>query len=555
MLPCLLAAAVSLAGTGALPADEPFEHAGLLPRDVAVYVHVDRGSRLRGELLGKPLGDTLQQAFERSAFREAWSQLASLAGMEQGDLFDRLVGGNATVAVRHAPAAPGGLGGAVGARGEGGADWVALLRVDDGTWAEFLSSIKPRIRRGPGKVVVRELPEQNLLMARLGGMLIVGPGRDAKAGLFAEVIAGWGDATVLRLAQDPGMTAARDLGEGDVGIFLRHDPPLGGATAAVLEVGDDSVSVRHISRFASSPFGASPRPTTLTADIIDRLGEGRVAVVAHPLRLPPGELAGFVRAQLPAGAITPAMQDNLGERLLMLVGERSGPALTRGAERLLTFTLALEVRDAQRALADLDQFMVGFVTMLHELVGEEAPARLSGLRDVPEELPRSVDVSRVGAMLLPDLPESGSLHLYWTVTREQVAAGTSGRESPRGWWLIGTDAADLERARVQLCTAPIAGAVEFDLTGQRGRANGRAVSRHVARLGDVLANLAREQGEPSEPIEMMSRFLADLADAVESCDWSTTIPGQNRIRSTWTLRLRSPSAKMAPHREPECRRP
>ncbi len=541
---------MSFAGTGAWSADEPFEHASLLPRDVTVYVHVDRASRLRGELAGKPLGDTLQRAFERSAFREAWSQLAGMVGAEQGELFDRLMGANATVAVRAlGGGGPVGDGGAAGER-----DWVALLQVDEPTWAECLSRLKPRIRRGPGKVVVRELPEQNLLMARVGGITIVGPGRDAKSGLFAEVLSGWGDATVLRLSQDPGMTAARDLGEGDVGVFLRHEEPMGGATAAVLEFDTSAVSVRHVSRFASSPFGASPRPTTLTQDVIDRLGDGRVAVVAHPLRMPPGELGGFIRAQLPAGAVTPAMQDNLGERMLVMVGERRD-APAEDATPLLTFTLAMEVRATDRALIDLDQFMIGFIGMLHDLVGEQAPPGMERLRNLPAETARSADVSRVGRLLLPNLPEAGSLTLHWTVSNADQSPRSPAEAAARGWWIIGTDGAELVAVREQLRVPAPPAALEFDLPGQRGRVDGRAASRHLARFGDVLAAIAREQGESPEAIEVMSRFLADLADDVETCDWSTAIPGQNRLKSTWTLRLRSAGSEKQPVNDSDCRRP
>lgn len=255
LIPMALASAVLAAG-GA----DPFQDAALVPSDVRLYVQVSDGAGLRAALGELPI----RQWLAGGEVGEAWRRLADTCGDDPLRLFDAWLGHRAIV-VRGAGAT---------------AEWALLSAIDVRQGTGLLLAIHP-IAMGPlGDVGLFRAPDQDLLVARSGPLVLIGP--VARPGLFEEIARDLRSGPTSALAALPAIERGRELGPGQVGVLMRHDPPLGGWSVAVAAVEGGRVFVRHAARFDSSPFGADAAGQTLDPSPIDRLERRRSSRTSSP---------------------------------------------------------------------------------------------------------------------------------------------------------------------------------------------------------------------------------------------------------------------------------
>ena len=76
-----------------------------------------------------------------------------------------------------------------------------------------------------------QLPEFELMLALSGRMLLIGP--TPQPGLFDEMIPNLSSPPLDCLADKPAIEEARELGGGEIGLYMRHDQPMGGWSVAV----------------------------------------------------------------------------------------------------------------------------------------------------------------------------------------------------------------------------------------------------------------------------------------------------------------------------------
>lgn len=487
-----------------------FHDARRVPPDVQVYVCVKRASDLRSEIGDTPLGAALGRALGRTHLGKAWFWLARAEEIGERELFEDFVGESITVVLR---------------RGEGGAfDWAALTVVDDDSWGNVSRKLSFRRHAPRFGMTIRTLPDHGLIFARSDELVLVGP---HDTGLFRDVLKILADQDVITLADDPGMVRAHRLGKGDIGLFVRHDDPMGGMTAMVASVDEHQMRIRQSSRFANSPFGDAPRPTQIDPAFLDQIAATQVCVVAHPLEWPTGPLAAFLRTQFPEGAIKQRMLDGLGDRMVILVGEV--------APESLGWTLALQVTPSDHALDDLDAFGRGIVTVLCRFAEVADPLDENPLGPAEPGVIRSVPIGAAARGLAPHLPGVEQASLCWA-----MHTGPAG-----SWWFIGMDARHIEQVLKEFDhLPPVAGPGRVELAGQIGHLRSGEGSHHLRRL---VTEIARHlPAEEADSVRAITFFLADLLGAFNDVTWTTEIPGKDRFESQWTFSTAAPDKQVVP---------
>lgn len=506
--------------------DRPFDGAEFVAADVDFFVHINEPASLRDRLARRGIDLGAGGAVPGAAMMDAWAALARSAGLSERQLFDDLFGQGVTFAFR---------------RGQGDRiDWVAIATINDEMWADFTRRLDLRIGAPVHGIAIHALHEQELAFARLSPIVIAGPRvAAASGGLLAESLALVSGTANHSLARDEALAPAIKLGDGEIGLFARHAPPLGGSSVVVGDLGRDLFVARHASAFANSPFGESPRPSSIRRALFNALGEESVCVLAQPLEMPTGALAAFVRARLPQGALTPAVEENLGERLLWIVAERKAHAAeaAKGAAPL-DLVLVIEVRDPSIATAQADALCGGLAQVITDLVlaaDERVRPTLPDFAQQPPDAVRRIEIGPALAQLFPRLVDPKTVSLNWTTVN-----GSQGT-----WWVVGTgDQAVASIAATLIADLPIEGAMDdraIDLDWQFGVARGPQAAAHIERLGDRLAALSpggetNERGRVEKSaIEGITEFLASALGAVDRCYWKAELPGQNRVRSTWVF--------------------
>jgi len=523
-MPLVTGGVVSLLAAGALARgwDRPFDQSEFIPADVDFFIHVDDPASARERLEQLGLGVAAAEVFGDGAIGDAWRALAASAGMSEKAMFDALLGGNATFAFRR--------------KEPDGIDWVIVASIDDDAWGTFARRLELRIGAPVHGIAMLSLPEHEIALARIAPLVIAGPRASAHDGLLAESLALVAGVSDHSLRSDLGTLQPEKLGNGEGGIFIRHAPPLGGISAFAVDLGREILVLRHASRFANSPFGDAPRPTTLDRAFFDRLGEGAISVLAQPLEMPTGPLAAFVRARLPHGALTPQVEENLGERLYWVVSERP-PVAADAAQGmpLLDLVLVVEVRDGGAGIAQLDGLCSGLARVLVEFAPQDQRIEIPApdaqqLR--PDDI-RRMEIGPALARLYPRLIDPKAVSLNW-----MTVSGTNGQ-----WWVVGTGEEAVARIGASLPAAMDNAEHnrEIELDWQFGMVRGAEAAEHLRRLGARLSGMMPDQPQDARAVDGVIEFVSSLLGRMDRCIWKANLPGQNRVRSTWVLHFHEES--------------
>lgn len=492
---------------------DPFAAASMAPADATCYVHVEGAAGIRKELADRPIAGWLNNVFQSGQCHDAWMHLARSAKLDQGALFDLCLGRRFTLIMRS------------------NNEWALITDIDLESGTQFLGQIKPRVRPPQSGMAVFELPEQELLIARADRAMVLGPAKQSK--LFFEVLPriSTTKASAGGRGGQPWITQGRELGSGCVGVYLKHDPPLGGYSLAVADLQGDQLAIHHAAHFMSAPFNHGVTKLKCDFSPVQKFEDCALVAFIQPMDVGDGPIEAFVTASLHQGLISQKMREMLGMRRLIVVGERDLRQAQKPVDLLsTTFVSCLELKDRHGAAEELDQQMVKLAKHVNDMAKGSFLIQTPNMRCWRVGEPREVDLSPATQWFSGGFPIMKSVALTWTVA-----------DGPQGsWFVIGSERQSLEDVVKQLkseCPRDTRFVGQFDSCGS---ANGHRICKHFRNWSDQADQFA----EPAnvEDFRATLRMMSELAGGVQSCHWQLARPSANDMKLDVQIQLSAPES-------------
>ncbi|MCE2883609.1 MAG: hypothetical protein LW806_01740 [Planctomycetaceae bacterium] len=427
----------------------------------------------------------------------------------------------------------------------GNPSWIFGIEADDDRCARVLAMLGAKMR-APG---IFDAPTEQLTIRRVGGWLLVSPSRGGEEAL---------DAASRRIAVEDaessllGEPLAQQLlvSDAPVRIFVRHDPPIGGATTIGVRARDDGKDARGGLRaeidgqYDDPPLGEANVVGVLDGALIRALEERAVFAVSSPANGRPGTSDAFWLALVPELRPTPTMRANLAGERLVLFGassDRVAPALA----------VAWRVDDAVQAKHDQDQHMRGVLCGLARGVEAEADAGASKVdHGKPDD--GAADVGRITAVTAPAVRTSPLIGPFLDrylgrsfKLGEAVLCWETVTTPCGGWQLYASDPAWMADVSREL--------VKSSCTENGKRKVGGLGFCDGPRAAAVLRRWRPLAGDA--PDDRVGRGIDALAATVEELGrmrFSYTAPGVGRLQATVEL---EPLGRLAAERRAATRAP
>ena len=496
------------------PARGPFDSASSVPDSVHLYVHVERARDLRAWLTTFPVAGPLESLIGESAIGLSWHALADGARVEDGLLFDTMFGQSFTL-ISRVPVA------------DGPNEWAVVTALEPEWWRNVEPRLRLRRMRPYHGVAMLESPEQGLLLARIGGNLLLGP-RD-QSGLLLETIRLMTDGGAS-LQDHPAVMEAVGLGRGHIGVLSRT-PGADSWTAAVISGSQGgSWRVSHLSRVSDPVFTPTNPRRELQLDFWRWFDPVVRLAITQPIPEARGMWLNFLASFVPEVAHDASLRAALGERMGVMLIELDRPPAPD--EHGSAIVMLVEVRAAETAEATLDKTVTRVLEGWNREFGDElGRVTLPDLESVAAGKPRESDIGLLAEAFFPELPASERARLHWTTVH-----------SPSGtWWVLSTGRPQLMQIANLLDTTSDETLRRGGAMAQQGRARLRLARWQVAMIGEILQARAPEQDRPA--VARTVNLLKDVADHVDKVDWQAHFPDPRRIRTDWQIRLHeSPSA-------------
>lgn len=505
LLGALLVSAVTPASrAAAVDAAELFADRSVVPRDVDLYLRIEDAAAQRRALAGTSFAASLERVLATGAGLTTWNGLAAASGLSPSELFDTIGRRGVTVAARRAAERW---------------DWVVLCAPDPEHLRPLLRRLNPQRRPGQAGCELSSLPEHRLLLATLGGRLIVGPDAPGMQLLpdLLRRLAGQarGAAAASSLAEEQALDdVVASLGRGDLGLFLRHRAEPGGWSAVSARLDGLSLQVRHCARFPAEFFDGTPM-VAMNASPIESMARRFPLAWIEPAS---GGLAGGAIEWLPGvPLLSPAIQAACGPRRVVTVGapvRRTGGEVGRPA-----LAIAVEIDGLDESVIDRHLGGVaGLIRRLAAAAGTDGPAAgdrgmdrsvEQGLR--PED--RCADLGPAIEHLAAGLPLFELSSLNWTFVDQGASR----------WLVIATEERHLRQSAEALaagaCRAPAPGGVrvEEDLWVSCGYLDGRALVPCVQQWTASAGRFAPPGSE--DALRATLEHGADLCGGIEWGRW------------------------------------
>lgn len=487
----------------------PFKAAAVAPEDVDLYVHVENAADLRRQIADRPIARWVNGLIETGQVRQAWSALAKAASVDEGALFDGVLGRRCTLVRRQ------------------DSEWVIITEIDDATLRPVVQNLKARVREPRHGMAIVELPEQGLLVARNGNVAIIGP--VANAALLQDILQRLDTKPEADAPPTAIQTSALQLGTGRIGVWLKHSPPMGGHSVAVADINGDQLVIRHAANFEHAPF--SRGVTKLQCDFSPVLNFEDKSLIAlmQPTDVGDGPVEMFLTASLGEGLMSRDMRQNTGDRRMLVFNEVEGRLQPRPSDLLnTTMTVCVQVKDPSNAVAELDDQMVKVTGRLNALGKGAYLIQTPPMRTMPLSQPREVSLEQAGEAAQwfnGGFPIMQNVSLNWT-----VADGPSG-----AWYVIASHRDSLDEVVGALQREPRSEARFVGKFDNCGVSNGLRLGRHLRNWSDQSAQLAQPGRE--EEFQSTLRLMSELAGGMQNCRWQLARPSQNEMRLDVQIKL------------------
>ncbi len=474
----------------------PLHLAELAPPDVRLYVQLRAAADWRSAVAARPIARCLQTLLTRGQLSEAWGRLADAADLEPAALFDATLGRDVAVFVRGAGDAT---------------EWVAVAEAEPDQVDLIIQRLQARVLPPLSQAAMLELPDHELLLARRGGRLVFGPAPGSP--LFFEVVPNLGGAEPSRptLAGVEGIAAAAALGAGRAGIYLRHDPPIGGWSVAVADLQDNRFRLRHAARFEHAPFERPPTEVAWDMAPIEALRNASIVAFIEPSTSGGGPLEAFLQAGLGRPVFDAQLRANLGARRITAISDLDGRLSDPPFDLLLpTFARADEVKDPDAAWPMLDRTLLGLLRRLDEIRGcHEQPLALPDPQQLEARAPRQVAIGPLVAHFLGKFPGADRVTLNWMV-----------QSGPQGHWtIVATGREHMATLAAALAAPP---ASDFGRWESCGTFDGPRLAEHLRSWRAAAAVLAGPAEMPAVSEGLL--LFSQLADGIERGRWRLSRP-------------------------------
>lgn len=515
-------------------AGDPFQRTISVPDDVSVYVHVRDAGAIRATLADRPIAQSFKHLLSSAQVAGIWMQLSQQVGVDSDELFDRYLGDAFTFVARNDMS-----------------EWSIVLDVAPAASRDLLKSLNARLLGDRSNAALYDVPEYAIRIAVPKGKLVIGPSDHTK--LFNQMVDRLNAPARKPLAQTDAMKRVRkSLGEGQVGLYLRNAPLMGGWSAVALDFKGSNVSARYAGEFDNPPFMTAPPVGEWDASIVKEFDKAALAAVAGPTDIDSGlGVEQFLHAVTGEGLVSEEMRGRLGEYRILLIGERDERLREpRGDD--LTPTLALVFKVDPHTLPPPDPGQAWNGENLDDMMTNAAPAakalrvtimeveamldgRMSRLPgQIKAALPQIVlttpnlDAFETGEMRMIDLKPLGEglFNSQWPFSRD-LAVCWKVVDGPGGvYWVCATDQLHLRDVADQL-QKPRTAKPDCGCYTNSGRINGQRLGRHLRSFSenfDVIFEVQDKDAFASKIVE-----LAVFAEGIQDCCWKSRRPTANSL--------------------------
>lgn len=480
---------------------DPFQAALITPPSVRLYLHIHDAASLRAEVSDRPFAKWASNFLSKGQMPQAWDNLAEVSQLEGAELFDTLLGKSLTLVVRN--------------KGES-TQWAILTEVDPEQTKLMLANLQPRVLAPRHRLAIMHLPEFELLLAHSGRMLLVGP--TPQSGLFDEMVPNLSSPPSDCLANQPAFEEARQLGGGEIGLYMKHDQPMGGWSVAVARFDSPHMNLRYAAKFDNAPFTRAPTKLNWDLSPIHNFRERTALAIIEPTNTASGQFDAFLQVVLGPAAYTPAMRQNLGPRQITTIAELDGLMQKPAFDLMLPIAARIrEVKDPEIAWDHLDQQLIGLAKSVNELGEGQVSVLVPDPSTFKPGQPRQIKFGSAAKWLFGDIPGLEQLTLNWSVV-----------EGPLGAWsVVATDSKHLEEITASLTNEPVEES-NIGVWESCGLADGprlASLTRSWGSRADVLA-----EPEDVEALRKAFLLLSDFGQGVEKLQWQMKRPAPDRVR-------------------------
>jgi hypothetical protein len=499
-------------------AEDPFASMSLVPADATCVIHVDDAATLRRTIASRPIARFFDAILLSRQSGQSWRRLAHASGRTDAELFDFWLGRRCTLVLRK----------------RDGWEWAIITEADRDRVRPIIRMLGAKRLLPRHELPMLELPEHALRLAWDGDRWLIGP-TDSVA-LFDEILPRLAGVAVEgeTLADRPAAQTAKELGPGSIGVYIRHDPPLGGYSLIAATLEGDRLRFRHAGEFEASPMMRPISKTTWDMSPLDALERHSLLAFIEPTNVGPSDFEMYCQATLGEPLLSREMQENLGTRRMIVVGEIDGRLEERTPDMLLpTAAIAIEVRDSRTAAAELDSKMWSLTQSAKKLVEGryviEAPKQPAFTPGKPRHIPMKPSEGHVPGTY----PITDAITFNWT-----AATGPNG-----SYYVIATHPEQLRELVTALTGEPRSPARngEWDMCGS---INGVRLGIHLRNIADHADFLAAGDEAEIEAFRETMRNLSRLTAGIDRCRWRLDRPTETSVRLDVKVRL-APSESSA----------
>jgi len=505
----------------------PFKLAIYAPNDLTMFVQIDDAAQLRRTLAERPIARWIDAVLSDGQANLAWLALSDEAGIDANTLFDTCFGTSITIMLR--------------TNGDQ-SQWVLITQMDATASNALLTKLNAIVRGPRMNMAMMELPEHELVLAKpnrkspLGErVLIIGP--KAQQGLFEQVLQRIDAPGQASLAQHPAIERAARLGNGSIGLYLKHDAPMGGWSVVVGDVRQHELFMRHHASFDHAPFTRSVSTMRIDPTPLRGFEQSALLAMIEPTDVGGGSLETFLQAGFEIDLLGAQMRRNVSQRRIVVVGEIEGRQEPHPVDiQATTVALCTELKNAAVAQRQFDRQMVNVAHRLHALGNGRFEIEVPCHRSFEPGQPRSIDISPAAQWLAGTLPLARPITLNWAVV---ASTGDDADRHASGWAIIATHPQQLAD------TVQALQASDGDESAQRrvqssGFANGSRIGQHLRSWSDRAELFAApaQMDEFKNSLLMMSK----LASGIERVQWRMTRPDANTMCLDLSISLLPPES-------------
>jgi hypothetical protein len=505
---------ISILGPRPVTADALIEHARFAPPRVTMFVHVEDAAALRHDLRARPIATFGKRLLDGGAADGAWSAFARTVRVNEAALFDGLFGRRCSLFL-----APG--------EGERG-DWALVTEIAPDTARWLHRAVKPVYDLPRWGLRLGTIPEHDLRFAALGELYLIGPRRGLLFTDMAERIGGAVEAPSL--ADDPAFDRSRLHTAGRLGMFIRHDPFVGGWSVLSAEIEGDRVDLRHAAQFEHPPFQRQRTELEWNMAPLQALEQSAVMAVIEPTDIGGGLGATFIETELGESLLSEAMRRNLCECRIFTIGEIEGRMEPHKTDMLMpSGVLAMKVKNDETAEREIDKHVVRLVNAVNRVDEGAFLVEVPALPELRGQRYRHIDLRPATEHFGGGFPIMRSVTLNWTVARGPYGS----------FYVVATHPDQLRETVAALESGP-------PRPEQRGRwtscgtVDGPRAARQLESYGDQAALLAVPDPQARTFLRETLRDLAALAQGVERCRWKLQRPSENEVDLSVELVLSRP---------------